>query len=89
MNALTLAFLGHLAARRRDYADARRFLDQSQALLLELREDDLTAYDRLRPMLTVALVDNVLGQVQLSQGDNDAAAQVFSDGVAVARRARD
>ena len=89
VNSLALAFLGHLAARRRDYADARRFLDQGQALLRELRDDDLTRYDRLRPLLTVALVDNVLGQVQLSQGDNDAAAQVFSDGVAVARSAQD
>jgi predicted ATPase len=89
VNSLALAFLGHLAARRRDYADARRFLDQGQALLRELRDDDLTGYDRLRPLLTAALVDNVLGQVQLSQGDNDAAAQVFTDGVAVARRAQD
>jgi len=89
VNSLALAFLGHLAARRRDYADARRFLDQGQALLRELRDDDLTGYDRLRPLLTVALADNVLGQVQLSQGDNDAAAQVFTDGVAVARRAQD
>jgi predicted ATPase len=89
VNSLALAFLGHLAARRRDYADARRFLDQGQALLRELREDDLTGYDRLRPLLTLALVDNVLGQVQLSQSDNDAAAQVFTDGVAVARRAQD
>ena len=88
-NSLALAFLGHLAARRRDYADARRFLDQGQALLRELGDDDLTGHDRLRPLLTVALVDNVLGQVQLSQGDNDAAAQVFTDGVAVARRAQD
>ena len=89
VNSLALAFLGLIAARRRDYAGARRFLDQGQALLRELRDDDLTGYDRLRPLLTVALVNNVLGQVQLSQGDNDAAAQVFSDGVAVARRAQD
>ena len=89
VNSLALAFLGHLAARRRDYADARRFLDQGQALLRELRDGDLTGYDRLRPLMTVALVDSVLGQVQLSQGHNDAAAQVFTDGVAVARRAQD
>ena len=89
VNSLALAFLGLIAARRRDYAGARRFLDQGQALLRELRDDDLTGYDRLRPLLTVALADNVLGQIQLSQGDNDAAAQVFTDGVAVARRSQD
>jgi tetratricopeptide (TPR) repeat protein len=39
--------------------------------------------------VTFALVDNVLGQVRLSQGDNDAAARLFTDGLAVARRAQD
>ena len=42
MNALVLAFLGHLAALRRDYAGASKLLDQGQALLQELRYDDLT-----------------------------------------------
>jgi hypothetical protein len=35
------------------------------------------------------LVDDVLGKVRLGQGDNDAAAQLFTDGLAVARRAQD
>jgi tetratricopeptide (TPR) repeat protein len=35
------------------------------------------------------MVDNVLGRVRLSQGDNDAAARLFTDGLAVARRAQD
>jgi hypothetical protein len=34
-------------------------------------------------------VDNFLGQVRLSQDDNDAAARLFTDGLAVARRAQD
>jgi predicted ATPase len=88
-NALVLAYLGHLAARRRDYTAARRLLDQSQALLRELRDDDPAGFGRLRPLLTVALVDNTLGQIRLSQGDNDAAAHLFTDGLAVARRAQD
>jgi tetratricopeptide (TPR) repeat protein len=88
-NALVLAYLGHLAARRRDYTAARRLLDQAQALLRELRDDDPAGFGRLRPPLTVALVDNTLGQIWLSQGDNDAAAQLFTDGLAVARRAQD
>jgi tetratricopeptide (TPR) repeat protein len=55
----------------------------------ELREDDLTGYDRLQHLLTIAFVDNFLGQVRLSQADNDAAARLFTDGLAVARRAQD
>jgi hypothetical protein len=89
MNALVLVVLGHLAARRRDYPGASNLLDQGQALLRELRDDDLSGYDRLQQQVTLALMDNVLGQVRLSQGDNDAAARLFTDGLAVARRAQD
>ena len=35
------------------------------------------------------MADNFLGQVRLSQADNDAAARLFTDGLAVARRAQD
>jgi hypothetical protein len=55
----------------------------------EVPEDDLTGYDRLQQLLAVAYADNFLGQVRLSQGDLDAAAQLFTDGLAVARRAQD
>jgi hypothetical protein len=63
--------------------------EQGQALLRELRDGDLTGYDRLQQLLTVALVDNFLGQVRLSQRDDDAAARLFTDGLTVARRAQD
>jgi predicted ATPase len=89
MNALVLVVLGHLAALRRDYAAAGRLLDQGQALLGERRDDDLTGYDRLQQQLTLAMVDSVLGQIRLAQGDNDAAARLFTDGLAVARHAQD
>src|SRR5215470_11877446 len=89
MNALALAVLGYLAALRRDYAAAGKLLDQGQALLRERRDDDLTAFDRLQRQVTVAFADDVLGQIRLSQGDNDAAARLFTDGLAVARRAQD
>jgi predicted ATPase len=89
LNASVLAFLGHLAATRRDYAGASKFLDQGQALLQRLRDDDLTGYDRLQHLLTVAFVDNYLGEVRLGLGDHDAAARLFADGLAVARRAQD
>jgi predicted ATPase len=89
MNALVLVVLGHLAALRRDYAAAGRLLDQGQALLRELRDDDLTGYDRLQQQLTLGYLDSVLGQIRLGQGDNDAAARLFTDGLAVARHAQD
>jgi predicted ATPase len=88
-NALVLAVLGHLAALRRDYPGATKLLGQSQALLRELRDDDLTGYDRLQQQVAVVVVDNVLGRIRLGQGDNDAAAQLFTDGLAVARRVQD
>ena len=89
LNATVLAVLGHLAAIRRDYASASELLDEGQALVQELRDEDLAGYDRLQHLLTVAFVDNFLGQVRLSQADNDAAARLFTDGLTVARRAQD
>jgi predicted ATPase len=89
LTATVLGVLGYLAALRRDYPRATDRLGQSHALLREVRDDDLTGYDRLQRLLTVALVDNFLGQVRLSQGDNDGAARLFTDGLTVARRAQD
>jgi predicted ATPase len=89
LNATVLAVLGHLAAIRRDYAGASKLLDEGQAVVQQFRDKDLTGYVRLQQLLTVALLDNFLGQVRLSQGDNDAAARLFTDGLTVARRGQD
>jgi predicted ATPase len=89
LNAIVLAALGRFAGVSQDYAQASRLLDESQALLRELRDDDLAGYDRLQHRLAAVLLDNFLGQVRLAQRDNDAAAQLFTDGLAVARRAQD
>jgi len=89
LTATALAVLGRLAAIRRDYVGAGKLLDQGQAALRELGDDDLTGYDRLQYLLTAAYVDDVLGQVQLSQGDHDAAARLFTDSLTLARRALD
>ena len=89
LNATVLAVLGHLAAIRRDYAGASKLLDEGRSLMQELPDEDLTGYDHLQQLLTVALVDNFLGQVRLSQADNDAAARLFADGLTVGRRAHD
>jgi len=89
MNALALVTLGYLAASRRDYATAGNLLDQGQALLRESRDDDLTGSDWLQQQVTFSFADIALGQVRLGQGDNDAAARLFTDGLTVARRAQD
>jgi predicted ATPase len=89
LNAIVLAALGRFAGLSQDYARASRLLDESQAVLRELRDDDLAGYDRLQHRLAAALLDNFLGQIRLAQHDNDAAAQLFTDGLAVARRAED
>jgi predicted ATPase len=89
LNAIVLAALGRFAGLRQDYAAASKLLDESLAVLRRLRDDDLAGYDRLQYQLGVVMVDNFLGQVRLSQGDNDAAVQLFADGLAAARRAED
>jgi predicted ATPase len=89
LNAIVLAALGRFAGLSQDYAGASRLLDESQAVLRGLRDGDLAGYDRLQHRLAAVLVDNFLGQVRLAQGDNDAAAQLIADGLAVARRAQD
>jgi predicted ATPase len=89
LTATVLGVLGYLAALRRDYPRATDRLGQSQARLREVRDGDLTGYDRLQHLLTVALVDNLLGQVRLSQGDNNGAARLFTRGLTVARGAQD
>jgi predicted ATPase len=89
LSAIVLAALGRFAGLRQEYAGASKLLDQSQAVLRGLREHDLAGYDRLQHALAWVLVDNFLGQVRLSQSDQDAAAQLFTDGLAVARRAQD
>ncbi|HTU06995.1 MAG TPA: hypothetical protein VMG13_15690, partial [Trebonia sp.] len=89
MNALVPAVLAYLAALRRDYDGACRLLEQGQALVRELGDDELIGFVRLQREVAVAFANLVLGQIRLGQGDNDAAAQLFTDGLAVARRAQD
>ena len=87
--ATVLGVLGYLAALRRDYPRATNLLGQSQSLLRDVSDDDLTADERLQYLLTAALVDNYLGQVRLSMKDHDGAARLFTDALTAGRRAQD
>jgi tetratricopeptide (TPR) repeat protein len=74
---------------RGDYSRASELVDQSQALLRDLDDQDLAADERLQYLLTIALADNVLGQVRLARGDHAAATRLFTDALTAASRAQD
>jgi predicted ATPase len=87
--ALTAGVLGHLLALRHQDGAAASMLDESQTLLRELDNYELTGSDRVQHELNVAYVYNFLGQIRLSQGDNQGAAELFTQALSAARRAQD
>jgi len=87
--ALTAGVLGHLLALQHQYAPASELLEQTLASLREAGNDGLAGPERLQHLLDVALACNFLGQIRLSQGDHDRAAQLFTDGLNAARSAPD
>ena len=87
--AMTAAMLGHLLALQHQYARASELLEQTLAPLQEAGNDRLAGPERVRHLLDVALVCNFLGQIRLSQGDHDRAAQLFTEGLNAARSAQD
>jgi predicted ATPase/class 3 adenylate cyclase len=89
LTAAVLGILGRLAALDGDYSRASELLDQGQALLGELGDDDFAGYARVQYLLFTGMVDNFLGQVRLSQGDHDGAVRLFTDGLTTARRVQD
>ena len=89
LTAAVQGMLGQLAARCGDYSRASELLGQSQALLAELDDHDLTGYARFEYLLFVCMVNNILGHVRLSQGDLDGAARQFSAALAAGREGQD
>ena len=89
LTATVLGVLGRIAALRGQEAEAVEQLEQSQALLDEADEDGLAGDERAQHMLTVALVQNFLGQIRLSQGDPGGAAQHFREGLSAGRSSSD
>jgi ATP/maltotriose-dependent transcriptional regulator MalT len=64
-------------------------LEQAKTLLAEAETGERTEQERVQNLLVVALVDNFLGQIGLSNGDYDHAAQLFTAGLDAARTAPD
>jgi tetratricopeptide (TPR) repeat protein len=87
--ATTAAMLGHLLALQHQDARASELLEQTLAPLREAGNDGLAGPERAQHLLDVALVCNFLGQIRLSQGDHDRAAQLFTEGLNAAHSAQD
>jgi predicted ATPase len=87
--ALAAGGLGHLLALQHEYEPAGELLEQTLASLREAGNDGLAGPARVQHLLGIALACNFLGQIRLSQGDHDRAAQLFTDGLNAARSAPD
>jgi hypothetical protein len=83
------AMAGHLSALQHDYAHASDLFEQSQAQLRQAGDDELAGPDRVQHLLDVALLHNFLGQIRLSQGDHNGAAQLFTEALRAARHGAD
>ena len=87
--ALVAGTLGRVLALQHEDARASELLEQTLALLRQAGTDELAGPERVQHLLDAALVCNFLGQIRLSQGDRDGAAQLFTDSLSEARSAPD
>ena len=81
--------LGHLLALQGRHAQASQLLEDSQALLRDVRDGDYARNQRRLELMVASEVPNFLGQVRLAQGDHDSAARLFTEGLTAARRLAD
>jgi predicted ATPase len=87
--ALAGAALGHVLASLHQNERAVDVLEQATTLHHEAATGDLTAEERVQALLIDALIPNFHGQIQLSNGDHDRAAQLFTAGLDAARSVPD
>jgi predicted ATPase len=87
--AQTAAALGQVLASQHDDERAGEVLEQARNLLREAGAGVRTERERVQYLLDVALVDNFLGQIQLSKADYDRAAELFTTGLDAARTTQD
>ena len=83
------AIAGHLSALQHDYAHASDLLEQSQAQLRQMGDDEFAGTDHVQQLVDVALLHNFLGQIRLCQGDHHGAAQLFAEALSAARHGSD
>ena len=87
--ATAAGMLGRLLALRHQDARASELLEQTLASLEKAGNGRLGGPERAQHLLNLALVCNFLGQIRLSQGDHDRAAQLFTEALNAARSAQD
>ena len=87
--ALAAAGLGHVLASTHEYTRARELLEQTLVQLRAIATGPLTVAQRVLYLLDLFLAENFLGQIDLSQGDHEAAARHFADGLSAARAGPD
>jgi predicted ATPase len=87
--ALVAAALGRVLASQHEAAGASELLEQTLTLLRQAGNDQLAGPERVQHLVDVALVYDFLGQIRLSQGDHDGAAQLFGESLSAARSADD
>jgi predicted ATPase len=87
--ARTLNALGHLLASQGEAVRASQLLEESLRVLGEEGRQALTGDLRVRHAFAAAEAYNVLGQIRLLQGDNAAAARLFTEGLNAARSVPD
>jgi len=83
------AALGHLLAAQHQDARAGHLLEDTLTQLRKVADGRLTGRRRVLYLLSLALVNNFLGQIRLGRGDPEDAARLFTGGRAAARRAAD
>ena len=87
--ALAAAALGHLLAARQDNRRAIELLKQARHQLDTPGPGALAGAKRVQYLLVLALTENFLGQIHLSNGQHDRAARHFASGLRAARDAPD
>ena len=87
--ALAASALGHVLASQDDRKRGGEVLEQAMDLLREAGTCELTVRERVLRQLNVALVNNFLGQIELSNAEPDRAAQLFTAGLEAARSTPD
>jgi predicted ATPase len=86
---LAAAALGHLLAAHGQVEIASDLLERTLMELDKLSGDLLADRKRNLYLLDVALADNFLGQIKLSQNNHAQAAELFTDGLSAAENAAD
>ena len=87
--ALAAATLGHVLAARQDYRRATELLERTRHQLDTPGAGALAGAKRVQYLLVLALTENFLGQLHLSNGQHDRAARHFASGLRAARDAPD